>query len=171
MPDLALTLVSLPARSTDSGWDNPFRPDGNLSKEADEIVELIKGGKPITPTSGAAPAPAADAQPAADGAAVVDGASPVSASPQHAAAPGSPTAVAHTVPQQNNAKVGANGNAATAPGGGGGGGGAGGGVADGQKAPATPGNLEVQRGTVDPSQAVEHVVLKKKQKCKCCVIQ
>uniref|UniRef100_A0A336LY73 CSON004983 protein n=1 Tax=Culicoides sonorensis TaxID=179676 RepID=A0A336LY73_CULSO len=37
--------------STDSGWDNPFRPDGDLSKEADEIVNLIKGGKPITPTS------------------------------------------------------------------------------------------------------------------------
>ncbi|CAD1471495.1 unnamed protein product, partial [Heterotrigona itama] len=37
---------------TDSGWDNPFRPDGDLSREADEIVELIKGGKPITPTPG-----------------------------------------------------------------------------------------------------------------------
>lgn len=29
--------------STDSGWDNPFRPDGDLSREADEIVNLIKG--------------------------------------------------------------------------------------------------------------------------------
>ncbi len=29
------------------GWDNPFRPDGDLSKEADQIVELIKEGKPI----------------------------------------------------------------------------------------------------------------------------
>lgn len=38
--------------STDNGWDNPFRPDGDLSREADEIVELIKGGKPITPTPG-----------------------------------------------------------------------------------------------------------------------
>lgn len=36
--------------STESGWDNPFRPDGDLSREADEIVSLIKGGKPITPT-------------------------------------------------------------------------------------------------------------------------
>ncbi|CAG7834491.1 unnamed protein product [Allacma fusca] len=33
--------------STESGWDNPFRPDGDLSKEADQIVELIKEGKPI----------------------------------------------------------------------------------------------------------------------------
>lgn len=41
--------------STDSGWDNPFRPDGDLSREADEIVELIKGGKPITPTPGQNP--------------------------------------------------------------------------------------------------------------------
>lgn len=29
--------------SIDSGWDNPFRPDGDLSREADEIVNLIKG--------------------------------------------------------------------------------------------------------------------------------
>jgi len=33
--------------SVESGWDNPFRPDGDLSKEADQIVELIKEGKPI----------------------------------------------------------------------------------------------------------------------------
>lgn len=48
--------------STDSGWDNPFRPDGDLSREADEIVELIKGGKPITPTPGqnAPPLPGCD---------------------------------------------------------------------------------------------------------------
>ncbi|XP_055909269.1 putative uncharacterized protein DDB_G0274535 [Eupeodes corollae] len=38
-------------QSTDSGWDNPFRPGGDLSREADEIVNMIKGGKPITPTS------------------------------------------------------------------------------------------------------------------------
>lgn len=41
--------------STESGWDNPFRPDGDLSREADEIVSLIKGGKPITPTPTATP--------------------------------------------------------------------------------------------------------------------
>lgn len=41
--------------STESGWDNPFRPDGDLSREADEIVSLIKGGKPITPTPTAMP--------------------------------------------------------------------------------------------------------------------
>jgi len=36
-------------QSTDSGWDNPFRPGGDLSREADEIVNMIRGGKPITP--------------------------------------------------------------------------------------------------------------------------
>lgn len=36
--------------SIESGWDNPFQPDGDLSREADEIVNLIRGGKPITPT-------------------------------------------------------------------------------------------------------------------------
>lgn len=30
--------------STESGWDNPFRPGGDLSREADEIVNMIKGG-------------------------------------------------------------------------------------------------------------------------------
>lgn len=29
--------------STESGWDNPFRPGGDLSREADEIVNMIKG--------------------------------------------------------------------------------------------------------------------------------
>ncbi|KAK3896244.1 hypothetical protein Pcinc_000067, partial [Petrolisthes cinctipes] len=33
--------------STDSGRDNPFRPDGDISREADEIVELIKSGRPL----------------------------------------------------------------------------------------------------------------------------
>lgn len=48
--------------STESGWENPFRPGGDLSREADQIVELIKGGKPITPTPGsqAPPLPSGD---------------------------------------------------------------------------------------------------------------
>ncbi|KAL7030239.1 hypothetical protein ACKWTF_006585 [Chironomus riparius] len=49
--DSRMTAVIPPDfNSTDSGWDNPFRPDGDLSREADEIVNMIKGGKPITPT-------------------------------------------------------------------------------------------------------------------------
>lgn len=31
--------------------ENPFRPGGELSQEADEIVSLIKQGKPITPVA------------------------------------------------------------------------------------------------------------------------
>ena len=59
---LRLNAIMLSDFSTDSGWDNPFRPDGDLSREADEIVELIKGGKPITPTPGqnAPPLPGCD---------------------------------------------------------------------------------------------------------------
>lgn len=34
----------------DNGVDNPFRPGSELAKEADIIVNLIKEGKPITPT-------------------------------------------------------------------------------------------------------------------------
>lgn len=36
---------------TDNGVDNPFRPGGGLSREADIIVQLIKAGKSISPTS------------------------------------------------------------------------------------------------------------------------
>lgn len=48
------TVTTIPnynrQQSADSGWDNPFRPGGDLSREADEIVNMIRGGKPITPT-------------------------------------------------------------------------------------------------------------------------
>jgi hypothetical protein len=41
--DIRLITNNILFHSTDSGWDNPFRPDGDLSREADEIVNLIKG--------------------------------------------------------------------------------------------------------------------------------
>ena len=34
----------------DNETDNPFRPGSELSREAEIIVNLIKEGKPITPT-------------------------------------------------------------------------------------------------------------------------
>jgi hypothetical protein len=34
-----------------SSFENPFRPGGELSREADNIIRLIRAGKPITPTS------------------------------------------------------------------------------------------------------------------------
>uniref|UniRef100_A0A1B6DUF5 Uncharacterized protein n=1 Tax=Clastoptera arizonana TaxID=38151 RepID=A0A1B6DUF5_9HEMI len=122
-------------KSTDSGWDNPFRPDGDLSREADEIVELIKGGKPITPTPGSV----APKLPSVEDNSTVtpQTASPVSQSPVK----------------------GANGNTV---------------LSNNKSQASPPGAVELQRATVvPPSDAshVQHVVLKKKPKCKCCVIQ
>lgn len=106
--------------STDSGWDNPFRPDGDLSREADEIVERIREGLPIT-GNGTVSSPVFDSVDAAT-------AKSVSAAP--------PTA----------------GNGTTKP--------------------ATPGPVAVQRTVLPPGASEpEHVVLKKKPKCRCCVIQ
>ncbi|XP_014243783.1 uncharacterized protein LOC106663451 isoform X2 [Cimex lectularius] len=121
--------------STDSGWDNPFRPDGDLSREADEIVELIKGGKPITPTPVNGEAPKLPDVTQENGKLP----SPVKAT------------------ELNATPKGANG---TKP------------LSNGDK--AAPGQVELQRVTiVPPSDAsqIEHVNLKKKPKCKCCVIQ
>ncbi|KAF6201329.1 hypothetical protein GE061_005777 [Apolygus lucorum] len=125
---------------TDSGWDNPFRPDGDLSREADEIVELIKGGKPITPTplNGEAPK-----LPETNG--TENGKVP---SPAKAA-----TVMASPPKPANGTKPLSNGD---------------------KSAPkSTPGPVELQRTTITPSDPVqaEHVNLKKKPKCKCCVVQ
>ncbi|KAK3927250.1 hypothetical protein KUF71_002797 [Frankliniella fusca] len=119
------------APSTDSGWDNPFRPDGDLSREADEIVELIKGGKPITPTP---LGPAAPASPVREASMQAQHSSPVTSTPH---------------------KNGANGSANKDP----------------AAKPSSPGNLDVTRGTVSGGEQVEHVTLKKKPKCKCCIVQ
>ncbi|XP_052128328.1 uncharacterized protein LOC113205482 [Frankliniella occidentalis] len=118
--------------STDSGWDNPFRPDGDLSREADEIVELIKGGKPITPTP---LGPAPPGSPAREAALQAQHSSPVT-----------------STPHKNGANGSANKDAAK---------------------PSSPGNVDVTRGTVSGGESaqVEHVTLKKKPKCKCCIVQ
>ncbi|KAJ8897046.1 hypothetical protein PR048_002392 [Dryococelus australis] len=134
--------------STDSGWDNPFRPDGDLSREADQIVELIKGGKPITPTPGSvAPKLPSVSDDTTDGRVSVEPVSPAVA----------PPAVAAT-PKPQKAAGGANGAAPC--------------TEEKQQSAAAP--VEVKRETVVPpsdASQVEHVVLKKKPKCKCCVIQ
>ncbi|XP_012527175.1 uncharacterized protein LOC105831535 isoform X1 [Monomorium pharaonis] len=134
--------------STDSGWDNPFRPDGDLSREADEIVELIKGGKPITPTPGQNAPPL----PGCDGKSGDSSTSPLLKSNCHSPRPGQENGSAHggtpskTGNQPVNEKVGSSRTA----------------------------TVEVARMTAqgpgDASQ-VEHVTLKKKPKCKCCVLQ
>jgi hypothetical protein len=38
-----MSFIFILLSSIDDGTENPFRPDGELSKEADEIVNLIKG--------------------------------------------------------------------------------------------------------------------------------
>ncbi|XP_048004758.1 uncharacterized protein LOC125240749 [Leguminivora glycinivorella] len=129
--------------STESGWDNPFRPDGDLSREADEIVSLIKGGKPITPTPTAQPqlAPCVEEE-------KQQHANNLSAnapsSPQTKASSG---VVASTPKAMNGTK---NGAAAGEP---------------------RAGAVEVSRAPPAEPQQPEHVTIKKKPKCKCCVLQ
>ncbi|CAL1687348.1 unnamed protein product [Lasius platythorax] len=141
--------------STDSGWDNPFRPDGDLSREADEIVELIKGGKPITPTPGqnAPPLPGCDA---------------TGKSAEHDSSSTSPllkSANCHSSPrpgQENGSAHGGTPAKGQQP------------VNEKVAASSRTATVEVARMTAqgpgDASQ-IEHVTLKKKPKCKCCVLQ
>ncbi|XP_011497975.1 PREDICTED: uncharacterized protein LOC105362274 isoform X2 [Ceratosolen solmsi marchali] len=138
--------------STDSGWDNPFRPDGDLSREADEIVQLIKGGKPITPTPGQnAPA----LLPSCERKSVdrVSSSSPLldSTSLHESTAPrlnqGNGNAHSTPIKSSNNQQTAGEKNTAT----------------------VEVGRVTAQ-GPGDASQ-VEHVILKKKPKCKCCVLQ
>ncbi|XP_054706810.1 uncharacterized protein LOC129216618 [Uloborus diversus] len=138
--------------SHESGIDNPFRPDGELSREADTIVSLIKEGKPITPVkmdeadldgvvlNGFPQTDQMDSMllsgPSANGKEVKE----VVVTP-------------HTASSPLGAKSGANGRTP-------------------KDSPA--GVVEIQRGVIVPptdAPAVEQVVIKKKPKCKCCVIQ
>lgn len=132
--------------STESGWDNPFRPDGDLSREADEIVSLIKGGKPITPTPTAAPQlPLCEENEEKTQANNVDASAPSSPMQTKAASP-----VQQTPKAMNGTK-----NGSVGVGGGGEGG----------------RHVEVQRAPPQQPQQPEHVTIRKKPKCKCCVLQ
>ncbi|KAH0535147.1 hypothetical protein KQX54_014138 [Cotesia glomerata] len=136
---------------TDSGWDNPFRPDGDLSREADEIVELIKGGKPITPTPGQTAPPL----PGCDGKTIDDHDSSTS-----------PLLNTSTFERTNQGNGNLHGNVNSSvnkqP------------VSEKVGSTTSTATVEVSRVTAqgpgDASQ-VEHVTLKKKPKCKCCVLQ
>lgn len=140
--------------SHESGVDNPFRPDGELSREADTIVSLIKEGKPITPIKGE--------DPEMDGV-VSNGyhhdqtdsmlTGPASANGKEVQevviTPNS------TSPVANKPKSGANGSTP-------------------KDKKLAPGVVEVQRSVIVPPSAapdVEQVMIKKKPKCKCCVVQ
>ncbi|XP_069191177.1 uncharacterized protein [Procambarus clarkii] len=161
--------------SSDSGRDNPFRPDGDISREADEIVQLIKSGRPLQGQPGQRPGDLTDSidgipsSPTDKDAVAEPLVSQKDASPQqqqhlpqqqhHHHEQQQPTPVAvpskpvtDTTPSSPG-KAGANGSAAPEN--------------------STPGTVEVTHATVTPTDAahVEHVVIKKKSKCNCCVIQ
>uniref|UniRef100_A0A1Q3FUA6 Putative agap000086-pd-like protein n=1 Tax=Culex tarsalis TaxID=7177 RepID=A0A1Q3FUA6_CULTA len=158
--------------STESGWDNPFRPGGDLSREADEIVNLIKGGKPITPTgdqsllNGSAPKDSSHDGPTENGGStVVDGVATKlestqlqsqqpngTKSPQKGTGPDAAAPTTAASPQKNG----------SAP--------AGGATATSQ----SPANqTQVSNQVIPGPQSASHVVIdeKKKKKCACCVIQ
>lgn len=147
--------------STDSGRDNPFRPDGDISREADEIVQLIKSGQPlqgqqrpgdVTDSLDVTPSSPNDKEAATEPLISAKDASPQQQKqpPTSVAVPSKP--VADNTPSSPE-KTGANGSAAAEN--------------------STPGTVEVTHVTVTPTDAahVEHVVIKKKNKCSCCVIQ
>ncbi|XP_042231494.1 uncharacterized protein LOC121872638 isoform X2 [Homarus americanus] len=149
--------------STDSGRDNPFRPDGDISREADEIVQLIKSGRPLQ--AGQRPGDVSDsidgtpASPTENEAAAEPLVTAKDASPQQQQPPPQPIpAAVPSKPVTDNTpsspgKAGANGSAAPEN--------------------SAAGTVEVTHATVTPTDAahVEHVVIKKKSKCNCCVIQ
>ncbi|RWS31184.1 uncharacterized protein B4U80_10075 [Leptotrombidium deliense] len=139
---LKLYYVEVPRHVTftDSGFENPFRPGGELSREAETIVNLIKEGKPITPTT-----PDKD---------ICD------------SIPNGDQLIEHPICETPVTALNASNNSRT------------------ERTPnshgvnnGTPkgrGVVDVQRGLApqtDAPQTAEPVVLKKKPKCKCCVIQ
>ncbi|ETN67816.1 hypothetical protein AND_000355 [Anopheles darlingi] len=174
------TTSSMLARlnSTESGWDNPFRPGGDLSREADEIVNLIKGGKPITPTGeqslvngganatdGSSHIDAEANAPTAvlDGAVTKAEAAQLQSTQQNgtksphkgATGAGSPAAARNGATETTGAA------AATT-------------VVDGGSGPGGAiGQTPISNQVIPGPQSASHVVIdeKKKKKCTCCVIQ
>lgn len=125
-----VTIQYTTQQSTESGIDNPFRPEGELSMEADEIVKAIKEGRPFDSIDSGRASRVQQQQAVENGKA----------------------------PTQSNGNT-KNGKTKSPPGG---------------KKDQKPGVVDVQRGIVVPptdAPPVELVVVKKKPKCKCCVIQ
>ncbi|XP_022660311.1 uncharacterized protein LOC111262136 isoform X4 [Varroa jacobsoni] len=132
------TVTYTARQSTDSGIDNPFRPEGELSLEADEIVKAIKEGRPIDSIDSGR----ISRQELGTTTLSIN----TSAVPENK----SPTNVKNGAAKNGSAKGPSN------------------------KKDAKPGVVDVQRGVVVPpseAQQAEQVVIKKKPRCKCCVIQ
>ena len=168
--DLHLTPVRLCVDSIDSGWENPFRPGGELSKEADQIVRAIQSGRPLDSSLDEADGPPATEQAESTPAPPNGGPAGepiVTATVQTAVAAAPPAARDGPSPAQTAAAA----NASTPAGHRNGGAAA----VSAQTAVAaqSPGTVEVQHTLVkheDASQ-VEQVTLKKKPRGKCCVVQ
>uniref|UniRef100_A0A182YCP3 Uncharacterized protein n=1 Tax=Anopheles stephensi TaxID=30069 RepID=A0A182YCP3_ANOST len=161
------TTILARLNSTESGWDNPFRPGGDLSREADEIVNLIKGGKPITPTgdqslvNGSTPK---DSHSTDDpDTTVVDGAVTKHEASQLQAAQQNGTKSPHKSPGTTGAAgtgspaLGTKNGTTT--------------VADGSTVHSS--TTPISNQVIPGPQSASHVVIdeKKKKKCTCCVIQ
>ncbi|KAK4327817.1 hypothetical protein Pmani_001742 [Petrolisthes manimaculis] len=155
---------------TDSGRDNPFRPDGDISREADEIVELIKSGRPLN---------AQQLQQQQQQQLEEQEQQQQQQQQQHQqqqqqlveqravdTLDAAPTHLESSPPKKEIPKEENGGEKAGATNGGKSG-------ANGAAAGETPGTVEVTHATVTPSDAAhaERVVIKKKSKCSCCVIQ
>ena len=151
--------------STESGQDNPFRPDGDLSREADELVELLKGGRPISEVLKNQEDAHAAAQhdghnyqteSSAEQAAVLAG------SPRNASSPSSPASKADSTDGRINGSLTEQEKKSLL-------------LKENVGGGSDGGSVEVQRAVVAPvvggESQVEHVVIKKKSKCQCCVIQ
>ncbi|XP_055634067.1 uncharacterized protein LOC129774361 [Toxorhynchites rutilus septentrionalis] len=165
--------------STESGWDNPFRPGGDLSREADEIVNLIKGGKPITPTGDQSllngSAPKDSSHPVENGGTtVVDGvATKLESTQLQSSQPNGTKSPQKDGPDATTTTVG--GNAIPTP--------QKNGTAPTQQQqqqqnatsqPQTKANqTQISNQVIPGPQSASHVVIdeKKKKKCACCVIQ
>lgn len=134
------------------GWENPFRPGGELSREADQIVRAIQSGQPLLTTDDR---PDGVANGVANGGPTTNGSVPAASAEVN----GSAVTAARAVPLQ-----------AAPP------------AAAGHSAPpegATvvaaqqPGTVEVRHSVVAPQQPgqVERVAIKRKHGARCCTIQ
>nr|CAH0112287.1 unnamed protein product [Daphnia galeata] len=147
--------------STESGQDNPFRPDGDLSREADELVELLRGGRvsisEVLKNKEGGPLQSQPTYVDDEPQQSTEQAVQLSSSPpRNVSTPSSPPTSKAESPDGGRI----NGNLTEQE----------------KKAAeaAESGAIEVQRGVVAPvagESQVEHVVIKKKSKCQCCVIQ
>lgn len=142
--------------SAESGVDNPFRPDGELSREADTIVSLIKEGKPITPVKGEEDQDLKmmDGDPAVVHNGLHTTTTPADQTDSVVTASRDSPLKQEVVPAPATAKPLEKSNGTTPN--------------------ATPAVVEVQHGVISPpsdTPQVEQVTIKKKPKCKCCVIQ